>query len=37
LPLPTATAKQLIAALERAGFLVTTVCGSHRRLRHSHG
>jgi predicted RNA binding protein YcfA (HicA-like mRNA interferase family) len=37
LPLPAATAKQVIAALERAGFVVTTVRGSHHRLRHPDG
>ena len=37
MPLPAATAKQVIAALERAGFVVTGVRGSHHRLRHPDG
>jgi predicted RNA binding protein YcfA (HicA-like mRNA interferase family) len=37
LPLPAVTAKQVIAALGRAGFQVTAVRGSHHRLRHQDG
>jgi predicted RNA binding protein YcfA (HicA-like mRNA interferase family) len=32
--LPTVTARQVLAALQRAGFLVVRVKGSHHFLRH---
>ena len=34
---PRITARQLIAALKRAGFHVVRTRGSHRRLRHPDG
>jgi predicted RNA binding protein YcfA (HicA-like mRNA interferase family) len=36
-PLPTVSGTQLIRALERAGFAVTRVKGSHHRLKHPDG
>jgi predicted RNA binding protein YcfA (HicA-like mRNA interferase family) len=36
-PLPTVSGTQLIKALERAGFAVTRVKGSHHRLKHPDG
>lgn len=36
-PLPLLTARHIIAALERAGFLVVRQKGSHVRLQHPDG
>lgn len=36
-PVPAVRGDRLIKALERAGFTVTRVNGSHHRLRHGNG
>jgi predicted RNA binding protein YcfA (HicA-like mRNA interferase family) len=36
-PVPAVRGDRLVRALERAGFAVTRVRGSHHRLRHSDG
>jgi predicted RNA binding protein YcfA (HicA-like mRNA interferase family) len=36
-PVPAVRAEQVVKALERAGFTVTRVKGSHHRLRHPDG
>jgi len=36
-PVPAVRGDRLVKALERAGFVVTRVSGSHHRLRHPDG
>jgi predicted RNA binding protein YcfA (HicA-like mRNA interferase family) len=36
-PVPAVSGGQVVKALERAGFVVTRVKGSHHRLRHPDG
>jgi predicted RNA binding protein YcfA (HicA-like mRNA interferase family) len=36
-PLPAVSGAELVKALERAGFAVTTIRGSHHRLKHPDG
>jgi len=36
-PIPTVSGTELVRALERAGFVVTRVKGSHHRLKHPDG
>lgn len=36
-PVPAVSGDRLIKALERAGFTVTRVSGSHHRLKHRDG